>query len=160
VERLVFRPILNPVILGFPSNNYTLQFLKFLGVSCSPILTRHPGLSSVSILTPYPCSQIPSHRDAYHSSKSDGFMLPLFPPPLLVGFPEGYQVLYAPEPICHASSHSRAHSQCTVNLDEVVGEIIQSCCSRVILYLPAETIRQARIATHGRANRPILTLHK
>jgi hypothetical protein len=38
----------------------------------------------------------------------------------LKGFPEGNQVLYAPEPIRDASGHGRGHAKCTMNFDEVV----------------------------------------
>jgi hypothetical protein len=44
-------------------------------------------------------------------------------PPLFVGFPEGYDILYAPRPIRYASGHSRGRAKCTMNLDEIVGEI-------------------------------------
>jgi hypothetical protein len=52
-------------------------------------------------------------------------MLSLFPPPLLVGFPERYQIFYAPHPIRYASRHSWGRAQGTMNLDEVVDEIVQ-----------------------------------
>jgi hypothetical protein len=58
-----------------------------------------------------------------------------FRPPLLIGFPKGNQVFYAPEPICNASRHCRTHSQCTVNLDEIVGEIIESRRSSMVLWV-------------------------
>jgi hypothetical protein len=83
-----------------------------------------------------------------------------FRPPLLVGFPEGYQILYALQPIRDASGHSRGRAKCTMNLDEVVGKIIEGCGSRVILHLPAESIREARVTAHGSAYRPILPFHK
>jgi hypothetical protein len=44
---------------------------------------------------------------------------------MFVGFPEGYEVIYLPEPIRNASGHCWTHAKCTVNFDEVVGEIIQ-----------------------------------
>jgi len=47
-----------------------------------------------------------------------------FRPPLLVGFPESYQVFHTPEPICDASGHRWTHAECTMNLDEVVREIV------------------------------------
>jgi hypothetical protein len=46
-----------------------------------------------------------------------------FRPPLLVGFPEGHKVIHFPESIRDASGHSRGHAKCTMNFDEVVGEI-------------------------------------
>lgn len=59
-----------------------------------------------------------------------------FCPPLLVGFPEGNQILYTPQPIRDVRGHCRGHAQCTVNLDEVVAEIIESRGNRMILHLP------------------------
>jgi hypothetical protein len=47
-----------------------------------------------------------------------------------------------------------------VNLDEVVGKIVEGCGSRMVLHLAAETIRQASIAAHRRAYPPILALHE
>jgi hypothetical protein len=41
-----------------------------------------------------------------------------FRPPLLIGLPEGYQVLYAPQPIGYAAHHSRVLAKCTMNLNE------------------------------------------
>jgi hypothetical protein len=83
----------------------------------------------------------------------------LFPPPLFVGFPEGYQVLYAPQPICNASGHCRGRAKCTMNLDEIVGEIVESCGSRALFmgsialipYCPTPLSGQAEINT-----RPLL----
>jgi hypothetical protein len=53
-----------------------------------------------------------------------------FRPPLLVGFPEGYQVLHAPQPISDARGHRRRRSQRAVNLPVVSSDslpvIIQS----------------------------------
>jgi hypothetical protein len=47
-----------------------------------------------------------------------------FRPPLLVGFPEGYQIFYAPQPICNASGHRWGRTKRAVNLDEIVREIV------------------------------------
>ena len=47
-----------------------------------------------------------------------------------------------------------------MNLDEVVREIVEGCGSRVILHLPAETIREASVTAHRAANRPILALYE
>ena len=55
-----------------------------------------------------------------------------FRPPLLVGFPEGYQVLYAPESIRNASGHRGRHAKCTMNFCEVVDEIVEGSRSRAI----------------------------
>jgi len=46
-----------------------------------------------------------------------------------------------------------------VNLDEVVREVIDGHGRHVVFNLPAETIRQPRVAAHRRANRPILALY-
>ena len=43
-----------------------------------------------------------------------------FRPPLFVGFPEGYEVFYAPKPICYASGHCWTCPKRAVNLDEIV----------------------------------------
>jgi hypothetical protein len=47
-----------------------------------------------------------------------------------------------------------------MNLDEVVGEIIERCGCRVILHLPAKSIPQAGITAHRCANRSVLALHE
>jgi hypothetical protein len=44
---------------------------------------------------------------------------------MLIGFPEGYKIFDAPEPICDASGHGWRQAKCTMNLDEIVGEIVQ-----------------------------------
>jgi hypothetical protein len=72
----------------------------------------------------------------------------LFPPSTVRRLPEGYQVFYAPQPICYDSRHSRGRAKCTMNLDEVVAEIIERRSSRVIPKLARESIRQARVAPH------------
>ena len=79
-----------------------------------------------------------------------------FRPLLFVGFPEGYQIFYAPQPICDASGHCRRHAQCTMNLDEVVSEICEGNRSRVILQLARESITQARVAPTIRSQCPVL----
>jgi hypothetical protein len=53
--------------------------------------------------------------------------------PLLVDFPKGNKVIYIPEPIRDASGHGRGHAKCTMNLDEVIGEIVEGSRRRVIL---------------------------
>jgi hypothetical protein len=45
------------------------------------------------------------------------------------------QIRNSPEPIRDASGHSWGHAKCTVNLDEVVGEIIKGNCRRMIFQL-------------------------
>jgi len=45
--------------------------------------------------------------------------------PLFLGFPEGNQIFCALQPIRCTSGHGRGRAKCTLNLDEVVGEIIQ-----------------------------------
>jgi hypothetical protein len=47
-----------------------------------------------------------------------------FRPPLLVCFPEGNQILYAPQTICDASGHCGGRAKCTMDFDEVVSEIV------------------------------------
>jgi hypothetical protein len=44
--------------------------------------------------------------------------------PLLVLFPQCNQVSHFPQPICDARGHRWTRAKCTMNLDEVVGEII------------------------------------
>ena len=56
-------------------------------------------------------------------------------PPLLVAFPEGYKIIHIPESIRHASSYRRRHAKCTMNLDEVVGEIIEGVVEPTALAL-------------------------
>ena len=62
---------------------------------------------------------------------------PFLPPFVLL--PKGHKLIHVPQPICDASGHRRAHAQCTMNLDEVVSEIIERDGSRVILQLAAES---------------------
>ena len=59
--------------------------------------------------------------------------MPLFPRSAARRLPEGYKVIHFPEPIRHASGHSWGHAECTMNLDEVVGEIVEGRRRRVIL---------------------------
>src|ERR1700692_2161521 len=47
-----------------------------------------------------------------------------FPPPPLIGFLEGNQILNAPKPIRNASGHRPLHAKCTMDFDEVVCEIV------------------------------------
>jgi hypothetical protein len=63
----------------------------------------------------------------------NGHLRRSFRPPLLVGFPVGYQILYTPQPICDASGHGRGRAKCTMNLDEIVGEIVKRRGSGMIL---------------------------
>src|SRR5271168_932185 len=60
---------------------------------------------------------------------------PSFLPPLFVGFPEGYEIIYVPESIRYTSGHSWRHAKCTMFCDEVVGEIIECRSSCVIFQL-------------------------
>jgi hypothetical protein len=53
-----------------------------------------------------------------------GHLCRSFCPPLLIRFPEGYQVCHVLEPIRNASGHRRSHAQCTMNLDEIVREVV------------------------------------
>src|SRR5271170_3236753 len=78
-----------------------------------------------------------------------------FRPLLFVGFPEGYWIIYVPESIRYTSGHSWRHAKCTMNFDEVVREIIQRRCSRVIFQFAREAIRQTSVTAHRGANRPI-----
>ncbi len=43
-----------------------------------------------------------------------------FRPPLLISFPEGYQVLHAPQPICDSSVHSWGPAKRTMNVMKAV----------------------------------------
>jgi hypothetical protein len=47
-----------------------------------------------------------------------------FHPPLFVGFPEGYKIIYVPEPIWSRQGHRWRRAKCTMNFNEVVREII------------------------------------
>jgi hypothetical protein len=42
-----------------------------------------------------------------------------------MGFPEGNQVAHFPEPIRYGRCHCWRHAQYTVNLDEIVREVIE-----------------------------------
>src|SRR5664279_4643923 len=68
-----------------------------------------------------------------------------FRPPL-VCFPQGYKVGHVPQPICDASGHRWSPANCTMNLDEVVGEIIERRRCGVILQLARESVAQARVS--------------
>jgi len=50
--------------------------------------------------------------------------------PLFVCFPQGHKISHVPQSICNASGHCWSYAQCTMNLDEVVREIIERnrCC--------------------------------
>ena len=63
-----------------------------------------------------------------------------FRPPLLVGFPESNQFFHAPQPIRDARSHRGRRAECTMNLDEIVCEIIQRHRSGMILQFARESI--------------------
>jgi hypothetical protein len=63
------------------------------------------------------------------SSRKSHFTYAAFRPPLLVRFPEGNQVLYAPEPIPNASGHGRRHAKCTMKLDEIVGKMVEGAAA-------------------------------
>ena len=67
---------------------------------------------------------------------SNGHLRRSFRPPLLVGFPEGNQILYTPQPIRHASGHGWRRAKCTMNLDEIVGEIIEAVAAWFELLKP------------------------
>jgi hypothetical protein len=47
-----------------------------------------------------------------------------FRPPLLLRPTDGYQIRYAPQPICHARGHGRRHAECTVNLNKLLSEAV------------------------------------
>jgi hypothetical protein len=64
------------------------------------------------------------------------------------------------QPIRDACGHRWRHAQRPVDLDEVVREIIDRDSGHVVLDLPAEAIRQARVAAHRRADAPILPFHE
>jgi len=59
-------------------------------------------------------------------------MLSLFPASAARKFLEGRKIITSGE-ICDTSCHSRTHAKCTMNLDELVCEMIQRSGSRVIL---------------------------
>ena len=48
------------------------------------------------------------------------------------------------------------HTKCRVNLDEVLGEMIERDRCRMIFQSATETVRQAGVAAHRRTNRPVL----
>ena len=64
---------------------------------------------------------MPKTRPKLNSSQGQAILCRLS---LFVGFPKGYQIFHAPEPICNTRSHGRTHAECTMNFDEVVGEIV------------------------------------
>jgi|SRR5271166_1983157 len=82
-----------------------------------------------------------------------------FHPPLFVGFPESYKIIHIPDPICDASGHGRGHAKCTMNLDEIVGEIIEGrrrspgCATSLALAvgesLPADLGTELGESRHG-----------
>ena len=83
-----------------------------------------------------------------------------FPPSAVRRILRGLASLDAPQPICDASGHSRGRAKCTMNLDEVVGKIIEGRSSGMVRQLARKSIRQARITAHGCAKPPVLTLHE
>jgi hypothetical protein len=107
-------------------------------------------------------SESSSQSDAHSQSHAHVILHVLrrsFRPPLFVGFPESNQVLYAPQPIRYASGHSWGHAKCTMDLDEVVGEIVEGRRSRVIFqFFTASIAAGARTGSpltdpeHGRGH--------
>lgn len=69
------------------------------------------------------------------------------------------QIHHVEQAASEASSHRGRPPERAVNLDEVVREVINSDSSYVILELQAETMRQARVPAHRRADTPILPFH-
>src|ERR1700687_3020696 len=66
-------------------------------------LFRHSGLK----IAPQPHIRLPPSAPSFRCS---------FLPPLLISFPEGYQVLHAPQPICDSSGHSWRAAKRTINV--------------------------------------------
>ena len=68
-------------------------------------------------------------RFNFHTIPHSHFLISVFmPTPLFPSSarktPQGHKVIHVPEPICDTSGHCRTHAKCTMNFDEVVGEII------------------------------------
>ena len=73
--------------------------------------------------------------------------------------PTAQQVPYFPQPVGHFGCHRRRHAERSVNLNEVVGKVIERHGCGVITELARKPIRQAGVASHLGAHRPVLALH-
>src|SRR5688572_12063654 len=60
----------------------------------------------------------------------------------------------------HTGRHRWCNAQRPVNPHEVVDEVLKRHGCGVVLQLAAKAVRQPRVATEVRANRPVLTLNK
>jgi hypothetical protein len=73
--------------------------------------------------------------NAHHRPKIR-IKVPVFPPSAVRTLsgeqPNSYTL---PRPIRHASGHGRGHAKCTMNFDEVVGEIVEPDQFKVAHYL-------------------------
>ena len=61
-------------------------------------------------------------------------------------FDQDHEVAHIPEPIRHASGHRRGRAKSSVDLCEVVAEVIESHGGGVVFQLAAECIRQPGVA--------------
>jgi hypothetical protein len=73
------------------------------------------------------------------------FFMPLFPPSARM-LPTGQPNQPLPTADLDACGHCRSHTQCTVNLDEVVREIIERDRNRVILQLRENPLLTVRVS--------------
>ncbi len=78
----------------------------------------------------------------------------------LVRLPKEYEVRNRPKSVCHVGSHCWTNTQGTMNLDEIVGKVIQSDRSGMIPQFPRKTVRKSGVAPQVGPKRPILAFNK
>jgi hypothetical protein len=112
--------------LQWPRLSRVVGYFEFWSRSKALISWRIWTIRFLNSIANRPKSVLPSNSGKCFSRKANSSLrrgsliirssprLLVFPPPLLIGFPEGDQVLYAPEPIRHASGHSRGRAKCTM----------------------------------------------
>src|SRR5438876_12426998 len=79
------------------------------------------------------CSMLPAH--VQHSILLSRIRFLLF-----VGFPQRNEVCHIPQPICDSGCHCWRSAQRGMNLDEVIGEVIEGGRSRMIAELAGEAV--------------------
>ena len=80
--------------------------------------------------------------------------------PVFTGFPQRNKIFDTPQLISYSGGHCGRHSERSVNLNEIVGKVIQGGRSSVIPQLAREPITEPRVPSHLRSYRPVLSLDR